>query len=214
MPEWMQERQHDQYFQKAKREGYRSRAVYKLKQINDRYHLIHRGDIVVDLGCAPGGWSQVAAEIVAPSGTVIGIDLQAVDPIPGVTVLQGDMLDPKTVAALAETLSGRQPNVVLSDMSPQITGNRLRDHIQSMVLADAAFDFACRHLSPDGNLVIKVFEGGDLPEFLNRVRSAFRFCKPHAPPASRKESSEIYVIGQGFHACQLSTDEQQKKGLT
>jgi 23S rRNA (uridine2552-2'-O)-methyltransferase len=204
MPRWMQERQRDHYFRRAKREGYRSRAAYKLKQINGRYHLIRRGDVVVDLGCAPGGWSQVAAQLVGSEGTVIGIDLQPVDPIPGVTILRGDMLDPKTVAAMEEVLSGQPPQVVLSDMSPQISGNRLRDHLQSMALAEAAFDFACQYLRPGGNVIFKVFEGEALPEFLRRVRSAFRFCKPHAPQASRRESSEIYVVGQGFRGRRAS----------
>lgn len=198
MSKWTQERQHDHYFQKAKREGYRSRAAYKLMQINTRYHLIRRGDVVVDLGCAPGSWSQVASELVGPSGAVVGMDLLLVDKIPGVTTLQGDMLALAAAVALEEELGERQPQVVLSDISPQITGNRLRDHFRSIELAEAAFSFAGRHLCHGGNVVLKVFEGGDLPDFLRRVRSEFRFCKPHAPPASRGESSEIYVIGQGF----------------
>ena len=213
MSKWMQRRQHDHYFWKAKQEGYRSRAAYKLKQINDRYHLIRWGDAVVDLGCAPGSWSQVAAELVGSKGRVIGIDLQPVDPIPGVTILQGDMLEPKAVAALEEALGGGQPSVVLADMSPQISGSHLRDHLQSIALAEAAFDFACQHLRPGGNMVLKVFEGQAMPEFLRRVRSAFRFCKPHAPPASRRESSEIYVVGRGFRGCRGSW-KIRKKDLT
>jgi len=200
MSKWMYERQRDYYFREAKREGYRSRAAYKLKQINDRYHLIHRGDVVVDLGCAPGSWSQVAAELVGPEGTVIGIDLEPVEPIPGVAILQGDMLKADIVAALEEVLAGRQANVLLSDMSPKTSGSRLRDHLRSMALAEAALDFARHHLHPGGNLVLKVFEGGALAEFVSEVRSLFQFCKPHAPPASRKESSETYVIGRGFHS--------------
>jgi len=198
MSKWMRERQRDYYFRKAKREKYRSRAAYKLKQINDRYHLIHRGDVVVDLGCAPGSWSQVAAELVGPEGTVIGLDLLPVDPIPGVTILQGDILEAEAIVLLKETLAGQQPHVILSDMSPYISGNRLRDHLQSMVLAEAAFDFALQCLRPGGNLVLKVFEGESLPDFLRRVRSVFHFCKPHVPPASRAESSEIYLVGRGF----------------
>lgn len=200
MSRWMHERRRDHYFRKAKREGYRSRAAYKLKQINDRYHLIHRGDVVVDLGCAPGSWSQVAAELVGPGGTVIGIDLQPVEPIPGVAILQGDMLEADAVAALEEVLAGRQADVVLSDMSPKTSGGHLRDHLRSIALAEAALDFARQHLHPGGNLVLKVFEGGALAEFLSGVRSVFRFCKAHAPPASRRESSETYVIGRGFHS--------------
>jgi len=210
MSKWMQERRHDHYFRKAKQEGYRSRAAYKLKQINDRYHLIRRGDVVVDLGCAPGSWSQVAAELVGPEGRVIGIDLQPVDPIPGVTILQGDMLEPETVAVLEEALGGRQPNVVLSDMSPHISGSHLRDHLQSIALAEAAFEFAGQHLRPGGNVVLKVFEGESLREFLRRVRSVFRFCKPHAPPASRRESSEVYVVAEGFRGGRESLEIRGK----
>ncbi|MEA3345757.1 MAG: RlmE family RNA methyltransferase [Chloroflexota bacterium] len=199
MSKWVQKRQRDHYFRKAKREGYRSRAAYKLKQINERYHLIHRGDLVVDMGCAPGSWSQVAAELTSSEGKVVGIDLQPVNPIPDVTILQGDMLDSEDVTALERALGGRQPNVVLSDMSPRITGRHLRDHFQSIALAEAAFDFARSRLLQEGNIVVKVFEGEDLPEFLRRVEAVFRFCKPHTPPASRRESSEIYVIGRGFY---------------
>jgi len=198
MSRWMQERQRDHYFRQAKQEGYRSRAAYKLKQINDRYHLIGRGDVVVDLGCAPGSWLQVAAQLVGPKGRVIGMDLQPVAPIPGVTILQGDVLEPKTVAALAEALGGQRPQVVLSDMSPHISGNHLRDHLRSVALAESAFDLACQYLRAGGNVVFKVFEGEAFPEFLRRVGSAFRFCKPHVPQASRSESSEVYVVGRGF----------------
>lgn len=210
MSKWMHERLRDHYFRKAKREGYRSRAAYKLKQINDRYHLIRRGDVVVDLGCAPGSWLQVAAELVGPEGAVIGIDLQPVEPIRGIVILQGDMLEADAVAALEEVLAGRQASVVLSDMSPKTSGDRLRDHLRSIALAEAALHFARRHLRPGGNLVLKVFEGGALAEFLSQVRSLFGFCKPHAPPASRRESSETYVVGRGFHGTGGSLEVREK----
>jgi 23S rRNA (uridine2552-2'-O)-methyltransferase len=204
MSKWTEERQRDHYFQKARREGYRARAAYKLKQINSRYHLIRRGDVVVDLGCAPGSWLQVAAEVVGSEGRVIGMDLQPVDPIPGVTIFQGDVFEPEAVALMEDTLGGEQPRVVLSDMSPHVSGNRLRDHLQSIALAEAAFGFGCQHLAPGGNAVFKVFEGEALPDFLRGVRSAFHFCKPHVPQASRKKSSEIYVVGRGFRGCGTS----------
>lgn len=201
MSRWTEERRRDHYFQKARREGYRSRAAYKLKQIIKRYHLIRRGDAVVDLGCAPGSWLQVAAEVVGTEGRVIGMDLLSVDPIPGVTILQGDVFEPRDVALVESALGGEQSNVVLSDMSPQISGNRLRDHLQSIALAEAAFGFVCQHLGSGGNAVFKVFEGEALPDFLRRARTAFDFCKPHIPQASRKQSSEIYVVGRGFRGC-------------
>jgi 23S rRNA (uridine2552-2'-O)-methyltransferase len=169
MSKWTHERGREHYFRRAKREGYRARAAYKLKQINDRYHVIRRGDVVVDLGCAPGSWSQVATELVGPTGKVVGIDLRPVEPIPGVTILQGNT-----------------------------SGNRLRDHLQSLSLAGAALAFAQRQLCPDGSLVVKVFEGGDLPEFLSRVRSEFGFCKPHVPRASQKRSTELYIVASRF----------------
>jgi len=212
MSEWMQERRREHYFQRAKQEGYRSRAAYKLKQINERYHLIRRGDMVVDLGCAPGGWSQVAIELVGPSGRVVGLDIQPVEPIPGVVTVRGDMMAPETIAAVEKALGRRQPHAVLSDMAPQMTGNRLHDHLRSIALAEAAFDFARRHLRPGGNVVLKVFEGEELPKFLREVRSAFRFCKLHAPPASRGESSETYVIGRGFLSRQPSLRPSKKSG--
>ena len=199
MAKWAPERRHDHYFRQAKQEGYRSRAAYKLQQMNERYRLIHRGDVVIDLGCAPGSWLQVAAGLAGPEGRAIGIDLQPVEPIPGVVIVQGDMLHPEAVAALEQAMSGRRANVVLSDMAPNTSGNRLRDHLRSMDLAQAALDFARRHLQPEGALVIKVFEGEGLAEFLRQVRSSFAFCKPHSPSASRKESSEIYVVARGFH---------------
>ncbi len=201
MSKWTEERQRDHYFQKARREGYRARAAYKLKQINRRYHLIRRGDVVVDLGCAPGSWLQVAAEVVGTEGRVIGMDLLSVDPIPGVTILQGDVFEPRAVALMERVLGGEQPRVVLSDMSPQMSGNRLRDHLQSIALAEAAFGFACQHLSLGGSTVFKVFEGEALTDFLRKARSAFDFCKPHIPEASRKQSSEIYLVGRGFRGC-------------
>jgi len=198
---WTRERQRDHYFQRARREGYRARAAYKLKQINKRYHLIRRGDVVVDLGCAPGSWLQVSAEVVGAEGRVIGIDRVPVDPIPGVTILRGDVFEPRAVALMEDALGGESPRVILSDMSPRTSGNRLRDHLQSIALAEVAFGFACRHLCSGGNAVFKVFEGEDLPGFLRSVRAAFGFCKPHIPQASRKQSSEIYIVGRGFRGC-------------
>jgi len=134
MAKWAPERRHDHYFRQAKQEGYRSRAAYKLQQMNERYRLIHRGDVVIDLGCAPGSWLQVAAGLAGPEGRAIGIDLQPVEPIPGVVIVQGDMLHPEAVAALEQAMSGRRANVVLSDMAPNTSGNRLRDHLRSMDL--------------------------------------------------------------------------------
>lgn len=198
MSKWTHERGREHYFRRAKREGYRARAAYKLKQINDRYHVIRRGDVVVDLGCAPGSWSQVATELVGPTGKVVGIDLRPVEPIPGVTILQGNLLTPAAHTLIEAALRGRRPDVVLSDMAPNTSGNRLRDHLQSLSLAGAALAFAQRQLCPDGSLVVKVFEGGDLPEFLSRVRSEFGFCKPHVPRASQKRSTELYIVASRF----------------
>jgi 23S rRNA (uridine2552-2'-O)-methyltransferase len=214
MSKWTHERGREHYFRRAKREGYRARAAYKLKQINDRYHVIGRGDVVVDLGCAPGSWLQVASELVGPSGHVVGIDMRSVVPVPGVTVLQGDLLTLAAEDLIEHALVGRRPDVVLSDMAPNTSGNRLRDHLQSLSLAEAAVAFARKHLCPGGNLVVKVFEGGDLPEFLSRVRGVFRFCKPHAPLASRKKSTEIYIVASGFRGSRGSPQSARSPSQT
>jgi len=194
---WRKQQRKEEYFQKAKQEGYRARSAYKLLQIQEKFHIIRRGDVVVDLGAAPGSWSQVTAKLVGDKGRVIALDLQAIEPLPGVTTLQGDMTDPAVQAQVIALVGGRV-NVVLSDAAPSTTGIKLRDHVLSMELGHAALAVAKTLLVPGGKLVIKVFEGEDLPALLHEVKMAFHPVKMHTPAATRNESWESFIVAQGF----------------
>ncbi|MFP4396125.1 MAG: RlmE family RNA methyltransferase [Anaerolineales bacterium] len=194
---WRKQQHQEEYFQKAKEEGYRARSAYKLLQIQKRFHILRRGDVVVDLGAAPGSWSQVARKLVGDRGQVIALDLQEIEPIPGVTILQGDMTAPD-VRARVIAAAGKQANVVLSDAAPATSGIKLRDHVLSMELGHAALEVARQLLEPQGNLVIKVFEGEDLPQLIRAVKRAFRRVKIHAPDASRQGSWETFIVARGY----------------
>ncbi len=191
-------RQHtDRYFRQAKEEGYRARSAYKLLQIDERFHILHRGDAVVDLGAAPGSWSQVVVKRVGRGGKVVAVDLQPIEPIPGVLILQGDMTDPAVQARIEEALGG-PADVVLSDAAPFTTGIKLRDHVLSMELGHAALATAKRLLKPGGSLVIKVFQGEDLAELIRAVKLAFHPVKLFTPEATRNESWETFIVARGF----------------
>ncbi len=194
---WIEEHRRDPYTRRARREDYRSRAAYKLLQINKRFRVMHRGDAVLDLGCAPGGWSQVATRVVGPKGLVVGVDLDEVEPIPGFIFVRGDLHHETTQAASRACLAGRRADVVLSDMSPNISGNYGLDHYRSMQLAKLAVDFGMSLLSDGGHLVVKVFEGGDLPDLVSRLRTRFGRIKRFRPEATRKASSEVYIVALG-----------------
>jgi len=194
---WRKQQRKELYFQKAKQEGYRARSAYKLLQIQEKFHIIRRGDIVVDLGAAPGSWCQVTVKLVGDKGRVIALDLQEIEPLPGVITLQGDMTDPAIQAQVIE-LAGGRANVVLSDAAPSTTGIKLRDHVLSIELGRAALAVAKKLLVPGGNLVIKVFEGEDLPGLIHDVKMAFHPVKIHTPPATRSESWEAFIVAQGF----------------
>ncbi len=194
---WVDEHRRDPYTRRAKKEGYRSRAAYKLLQINKKFRAIHRNDLVLDLGCAPGGWSQVAANIVEAKGLVVGVDLDHVDPIPGMTFVWGDLTHETTQAAARACLGGRLAHVVLSDMSPNISGNYGLDHYRSMQLSKLTVDFGLPLLSEGGHLVVKVFEGGDMTAFAKHVKTRFARVKRFRPDATRKASSELYVVALG-----------------
>jgi 23S rRNA (uridine2552-2'-O)-methyltransferase len=193
---WMSERRHDGYYKKAKKEGYRARSSYKLDQINNRYNIIKAGDSVLDLGAAPGGWSQVAMEIVGEKGHVVGVDIQGIEPLQGVKFLKGDMTKTETLEKIQEIVSS--VDVVISDMSPNITGHYSMDHARSIELAEISLDVAGKLLKRGGNFVVKVFQGDLFPDYFRKVEGVFGFTKAHSPKASRKQSSEIYVIGKGF----------------
>jgi 23S rRNA (uridine2552-2'-O)-methyltransferase len=192
----MAERRHDGYYKKAKHEGYRARSSYKLHQINMRYNLIKAKDIVLDLGAAPGGWSQVAYEIVGPEGMVVGVDIQDIKPLDNVTFIKGDLTKSETLKKIMDIASSF--DVVVSDMSPNITGHYSMDHARSVELAEISLDITRNLLKSGGNFAVKVFEGDLFPDFIKEVRFAFEYTKAHSPKASRKQSSEIYVIGKGF----------------
>ncbi len=195
---WVREHREDLYVRKARQDKYRARSAYKLLQMLERFPLIRPGDAVVDLGAAPGGWSQVAAKWVGPEGRVLAVDRLAMEPIPGVDRVQGDIGEADTVAALLAALSGRKADLLLSDMAPSTTGIASLDHDQSMSLAQRVLDLTVPLLRPGGALVLKVFQGGDLPPLQRKMASRFRTAKVWKPPASRARSVEIYLVGLGF----------------
>ncbi len=192
---WYRELKREHYYRSAKSEGYRARSAYKLIQINKRYRVIRKGDLVIDLGAAPGGWSQVAVELGA---SVIAVDMQRIRPIDGVNFIQGDMTDEETREKLEAAVAGNGVNTVISDMSPNLSGNYVMDQARSVWLSKNALDVACEFLSENGNFVCKVFMGEDYPQFLSDVKKHFSMVKPHSPEASRKRSSEIYLIAKNF----------------
>jgi 23S rRNA (uridine2552-2'-O)-methyltransferase len=197
MSHWRKQEGQDKYFQQAKREGYRARSAYKLLQIQERFNIIRRGDVVVDLGAAPGSWSQVAAKLVGRRGKVVALDIQEMEPVPDVAFLQGDMTDLLVQDMVIEAVGGHA-DVVLSDAAPSTTGIKLRDHVLSMELARAALAVAQQLLRPGGNFVVKVFEGEDLPGVIHDVKMAFRHVKVNKPAASRAESWEQFIVARNL----------------
>jgi len=191
---WRAERRRDKYYRKAKRENYRSRAVYKLKQIDFRFDLIRPGDTIVDLGASPGGWSQVAAELVGPEGKVVAVDIDRMIPIEGVSFVRGDIRNDETVARVLELLPDGA-DVVISDMSPDISGNYSYDHARSIELCEHALRFSTRVLREGGNFLCKMFSGDMSKGLIGYVRKEFRHVHTHHPKASRATSSEVYVVG-------------------
>ncbi len=198
---WLERQLNDPYVAAARREGYRSRAAFKLIEIDDKAGLLAPGKRVIDLGAAPGGWAQVAAarvRAVEGRGQVVAIDLLPVEPIPGVEFLQLDFMDASAPGRLRALLRGGRADVVLSDMAAQGTGHTRTDHLRIMGLAEAAAEFACDVLEPGGAFVCKVFQGGTERELLERLKRAFAAVRHIKPPASRAESAELYVVATGF----------------
>lgn len=194
---WLDERRRDPYYRKAKQMDYRSRASFKLIQLDDKFRLLRPGAIVADLGAAPGGWLQVAEERVGARGKIVGVDLQGIEPIEGVITVRGDMRKDETVAEMLEALGGKA-DVVLSDMSPSISGNYSMDQARSVDLCEHALEFAEKVLKPHGSLVMKIFEGDMMQDFLKLVKTKFKEVRLGAPDASRSSSSEIYIVAKGY----------------
>jgi len=191
----MPRKKRDHFYNKAKQMGYRSRAAFKLQFINEKFHLIKKGDIVVDLGAAPGGWLQVAKEI--SDGTVIGVDLQRIRPVEGVETIKGDMTSPETQAKIFELAAGRV-DAVICDAAPNLSGNWALDHARSIDLSTVALDVACKLLKNGGNFAVKVFQGDLYEDFRKEVEKHFSFTASYKSRASREQSAEIYVIGRGY----------------
>jgi 23S rRNA (uridine2552-2'-O)-methyltransferase len=195
--EWLTRQLNDPYVAEARRIGYRSRAAFKLEQLDARFHLLARGMRVVDLGCAPGGWSQVAARAVGARGIVVGVDLTPTDSLPGATLIQGDFRDAATVTAIRTALGG-PADLVLSDMAAPATGHAATDHLRVVALAEDAFALAQTLLRPGGAFVAKVFQGGAEGELLAALKKSFAELRHAKPAASRAESAETYVVAKGF----------------
>jgi len=194
---WLERQINDPYVARAKREGFRSRAAYKLAEIDDKFHMLKAGARVVDLGAAPGGWSEIAARRVGPSGRVVALDILEMKPIAGVDFLQLDFLDESAPAKLKELLGGKA-DVVLSDMAANATGHRKTDHLRIMALAEAAALFAREVLAPGGAFLCKVLQGGTETTLLAELKRDFETVKHVKPPASRTDSPELYLLARGF----------------
>jgi len=203
---WLQRQLNDPYVQAAKAQGFRSRAAFKLIELDDRFRLIRRGARVLDLGAAPGGWTQVAVERAGPQGAVVGVDILPAEPVAGATMLQGDLTDP-AVAEQAIAALGGKAELVLSDMAPNTVGHAATDHIRIMALAEVAVDVALSVLAPGGSFICKVLQGGSEREMLTTLKRHFREVRHAKPPASRKDSAETYVVAQGFRPAQEGSEK-------
>jgi len=198
MTRWYSEKKKEHFYKEAKRVGYRARSAFKLKQIQEKFKILKEGNTVIDLGAAPGGWSQVAKEIVGDKGIVIGIDLSPIKPIRGIKFLRGDITMDMSVKEIIEIIGEKKADVVLSDMSPDISGNYSIDQARSIFLSEQALITAELVLKPGGNFICKVFSGEDLEGFVQNVGKKFRNLNRFSPAASRKSSSEIYIIAKYF----------------
>ncbi|WP_321211569.1 RlmE family RNA methyltransferase [Methanothermobacter sp. DP] len=196
---WQAERKKDHYYKSAKRENYRSRASYKLLQLNNRYKLIRKGDRVLDLGAAPGGWSQVALEKVGEEGLVVAVDLQRIKGFPAENfrAIMGDFTDPAIKERIIEELGGRA-DVVISDAAPSLSGIRDIDHLRSVDLVENVLDIAYRVLERKGNILIKAFQGPELDKVIKEMKKDFWKLKTTKPASSRKASAEMYIVGRDF----------------
>lgn len=194
---WLERQLNDPYVAEAEKKGYRSRAAFKLLELNEKFHFLKPGLKVLDLGAAPGGWSQIVVKIVGKNN-VIAVDFLEMEPIAGVNFLQDDFLEEETFEKIKDILNGDVVDIVLSDMAPQTTGHQQTDHLRIMALAETAFDAAKDILKPGGTFVSKLFQGGGDPEFQKLLKASFKTVKNAKPPSSRKDSSELFIVAQGF----------------
>ena len=194
---WLQRQLNDPYVQQAKRDGYRSRAAYKLVELNEKFDFLKQGQRILDLGAAPGGWSQVAREIIGEDGTIVGIDLLEIEPLAGATFIQKDFHDDDAPEILKEALGG-PAHIVMSDMAANTTGHSPTDHLRIMALCELAYDFAREVLAPGGVFICKVLKGGTENDLLALMKKDFDVVKHAKPNASRKDSAESYVVASGF----------------
>jgi 23S rRNA (uridine2552-2'-O)-methyltransferase len=204
MTRWYRERKREHYYKKAKKIGYRSRSAYKLIQIQRRYNIFKEGDKVVDLGAAPGGWSQVANEFVGENGKIIGIDLEPIAPIDNIDFIQGDITNKDFIKLIKEKLDFGRVDVVISDLSPNISGNYSVDQARSVFLCEKALEITDIILKKGGKFVCKIFEGEDSDIFIKKIKNLFTIVKLYSPNASRKSSSEIYIISRFFKITSLN----------
>lgn len=198
---WMAAHVNDSFVQQARQAGYRSRAAYKLLEIDARDRLFVPGMIVVDLGSTPGSWSQVALNAVGQKGRVIALDILPMQPIPGVTFIQGDFRENNVLTALEQTLAGKKVDLVISDMSPNLTGIRVSDQAHSTYLAELALEFCDAHLNPGKSFLVKVFQGSGFESFRQLMQASFDKVVTVKPKASRDRSKEIYLLGRGKVIC-------------
>ena len=195
--QWLRKHFDDEYVKRAQREGYRSRAVYKLDEIQQKDHILRPGSVVVDLGAAPGGWSQYAAQLLKDKGRIVALDILPMDPLPGVEFLQGDFREDDVLDALNELLGGATVNLVMSDMAPNISGMDAVDQPRSMYLVELAADFAASVLGKGGDLLFKGFQGEGFDSLLKDLRGQYRKVLIRKPKASRPRSREVYVLAKG-----------------
>lgn len=198
--EWLQRHVNDPYVRQAQKDGYRSRSAYKLIQLNEKDRLIRPGMLIVDLGSAPGGWSQVAGRLVGARGRVVATDILPMDSLPNVEFIQGDFTEEAVLERVLEALGGNQPDLVICDIAPNISGIDSADQASSMYLVELALDMARRALKPGGTFVTKVFQGAGSEEYLREVRKAFEKVSIRKPAASRPKSREVYFVAKGFKA--------------
>jgi 23S rRNA (uridine2552-2'-O)-methyltransferase len=195
---WLQEHVNDKYVKEANKRGLRSRAFFKIEELNKKDGLMKTGNTVVDLGAAPGGWSQYAVEALGDDGTIVACDILPMDPIAGVDFLRGDFREEAVLNALLDRIDGKNVDLVMSDMAPNMSGNDTVDQAQSMYLVELALDMCHQVLKPNGNFVVKVFQGEGFDAFMKDVRAAFKAVKVRKPESSRARSREVYLVATGY----------------